>query len=275
MMKRGFLGQLKLVSATAPSLAARMAEGLFLKTRRFPAPEEEKRVLARGAVSRVKRGQECLRIWVWGRGPTVLLVHGWNGRGGQLASFVDPLVQTGFRAVAFDGAGHGSSTGDSSSMPWLAEDVLAVAAAFGPLHGVITHSLGGLSTLLALSRGLPCQRAVLLAPPAYPVKWFQLMSERLDLPPSVQRLLLARLHRRFDAGFDDLSGPQLARDLMTPALVIHDRQDRDVDLEDGRALADAWPGCRLQLTDGLGHLKILQNPDVVASALGFIRGPLM
>jgi len=39
----------------------------------------------------------------------VLLVHGWGGRGAQLASFVEPLVARGFSVLTFDAPGHGAS----------------------------------------------------------------------------------------------------------------------------------------------------------------------
>jgi len=99
-MERTLLGQLRLLSATAPTLAARVAEGLFLRTRRSPPRAGERAVLARGAVCRVRRGDQWLRAWIWGNGPTVLLVHGWNGRAGQLAEFVPPLLEAGFQVVA-------------------------------------------------------------------------------------------------------------------------------------------------------------------------------
>src|SRR3954465_12098288 len=38
----------------------------------------------------------------WGGGPLVYLVHGWGGEGPHLAMFVKPLVEAGYRVVAFD-----------------------------------------------------------------------------------------------------------------------------------------------------------------------------
>ena len=32
-----------------------------------------------------------IAAWRWGRGPTILLAHGWSGRGGQLSAFVEPF----------------------------------------------------------------------------------------------------------------------------------------------------------------------------------------
>ena len=41
--------------------------------------------------------------------PSVYLVHGWGGRGSQLAAFVEPLVAAGHRVVLFDAPSHGDS----------------------------------------------------------------------------------------------------------------------------------------------------------------------
>ena len=41
-------------------------------------------------------------MYSWGSGPTVLLVHGWEGRGSQLSAFAPALVKAGFRVVAVD-----------------------------------------------------------------------------------------------------------------------------------------------------------------------------
>ena len=51
----------------------------------------------------------AVRGHVWGAGPVVYLVHGWGGRGSQLASFVEPLLAGGFRVVMFDAPAHGDS----------------------------------------------------------------------------------------------------------------------------------------------------------------------
>ena len=53
-------------------------------------------------------------------------------------------------------------------------------------------------------------------------------------------------------------------------LVIHDSGDREVPRASGLALARAWPGARFSGTHGLGHDRILRNPEVVADAADFI-----
>ena len=45
----------------------------------------------------------------WGEGPPIYLVHGWGGQRPHLAVFVKPLVEAGYRVVAFDLPSHNES----------------------------------------------------------------------------------------------------------------------------------------------------------------------
>src|SRR2546427_4662875 len=56
------------------------------------APEHETAALAGARRTIVQVGGSPVSVWTWGHGPVVLLVHGWGGRGAQLARFVEPLV---------------------------------------------------------------------------------------------------------------------------------------------------------------------------------------
>jgi pimeloyl-ACP methyl ester carboxylesterase len=60
--------------------------------------------------------------------------------------------------------------------------------------------------------------------------------------------------------------------VQTPALVIHDRDDRHVPWAQGAHIARLWPGARLMSTDGLGHGRILHDEVVTRAAADFISG---
>ncbi len=57
-----------------------------------------------------------------------------------------------------------------------------------------------------------------------------------------------------------------------PLLVIHDRFDGEASWRDGAAIAGAWPGAALDTTTGLGHRRILADPNVIERAVSFISG---
>src|SRR5919107_5916537 len=143
------------VGRLTPTLAGRLAAKLFARPRRHARPARESELIARGTRVALPDG---LHATAWGAGPTVLLVHGWEGRGAQLGAFVDPLVAAGYRAVALDGPAHGDSPGRTTTGPEFARALITTRDVVGSLAGVIGHSFGGFTALLALSRGLPTAR---------------------------------------------------------------------------------------------------------------------
>jgi len=209
--------------------------------------------------------------WSRGEGPTVLLVHGWAGRGSHLGAFVDPLVRAGFRAVGFDAPGHGASEGKHSSMPEMAAAVAAIGRQVGPLAGIVAHSLGTSAATLALHDGLRAERCVYLAPPAGVSSFPARFCDALGFEPNVGERLLRRLEARFEVPFDRLDPTWLARRFPTPpVLIVHDRHDLDVPYPEAEALARAWSGARLIATEGLGHRAIRYRPEVVERSVRFL-----
>jgi pimeloyl-ACP methyl ester carboxylesterase len=85
--------------------------------------------------------------------------------------------------------------------------------------------------------------------------------------------MLAVLHARFQLSPADARAEQLSAGRTEPLLIIHDRSDADVPLRHPQAWAAAWAGARLELTEGLGHRRILREERVAAAIAAFIRGP--
>ena len=67
-----------------------------------------------------------------------------------------------------------------------------------------------------------------------------------------------------------ISAEENARGLSAPALIIHDRDDRDVPWQSSERLAQAWPGAELLYTQGLGHRRILRDPALLQRVVDFI-----
>lgn len=249
------------------TLTAKAALRLFLTPKRHRRPEREEEVLARGIPL---LGLERVAAWQWGQGPVVLLVHGWEGRGAQLGAFVDPLLEAGYQVVAFDARAHGVSPGSQATLLDFAQDIEAVAAQVGPLHGVIAHSFGCAGATLALSRGLVVRAAVFIAPPVRLADGAQAFGDALGLTPEVRATMQAIIERRVGITWDEVDGARLARERDTPLLVLHDREDREVPWAAGAELAHAWPRATLLSTSGLGHRRILRDPGVVSAAVQVI-----
>ena len=263
-------GVFRTVGAVAPGVAARWAEGLFCRPpRQEPRPSEEA-FLRTGTAFPVPFDDGALSAWSWGSGPVVVLVHGWGSRAGRWATLAPALLDRGFRVVTYDAPAHGRSPGRLASLPAFARALESVAAACGPVHGLVGHSLGGAAITLALGGGLHASRAVLIASPADPETFAERFAEVLAIPDPVRATMQRNLEVRLRMNWKDLYLPAVAARLRVPALVIHDRDDPDVRARDAEAMASAWPGAQLLVTEGLGHRAIIRAPAVVSAAAAFL-----
>jgi hypothetical protein len=263
---RAALGALQTLS---PPLAARVAQRIFTTPRRRVPRAWERSLLAGAVPFRLRAAGVEVHGARIGDGPAVLLVHGWSGGASQLAAFVPPLLAAGCSAVLFDGPAHGASAGRTATMPLLADAAGDVARRFRA-RAAVGHSLGGASIALALARGLALDAAVLVAPPSSGSGILEAFCGALELRGPTRAILRRRLERRAGVSVDDLDVPRLAPGLRTPALVVHDRADREVAFADGAAIVAAWPRARLVATEGLGHQRVLRDPAVVEEAVAFV-----
>ena len=280
------LAGVQTLDGASPELAALVAERLMFRTRRREAAVWERAVLSTAERFAVHSASGRVEAWSWGRGPVVILAHGWNGRGSQLGAFVEPLLEAGFQVVAFDAPGHGASDGSTSSLVHFANAFDAVVDAvrpfFQPISGVVAHSMGGAAVMFALNRaqnrarvtsepGVTPPRLVFIAPPIDLHDFVSTVSTGLGLSEPTEQALSSLVEARLGHRMADLQALRHATSMRAPLLVMHDEQDRAVPLECGESLVQAWPGAELRKSSGLGHNRILRDPESIATAVAFLR----
>jgi hypothetical protein len=278
--QRVWLATVGALSRVAPTMAARLAERLFLTPPRHPAPERERDLLTRALRTTIRVEGRRVVAWISGAGPRIMLVHGWGGRGAQLGAFVEPLVARGFSVAWFDGPAHGASDGRQVTIPETATALRAVVDAVGPARGIIAHSGGGMVAAWAVRRwllegfvDLP-QAIALVAPPADFAGYFERFARLSRLSDAARGQFRYQLEARVGAPLLAFDLPRLAADLPITALVVHDRNDAEVPWTDGAALVAAWPDAELVTTHGLGHRRILRDPAVVDRVTAFLAEQL-
>jgi pimeloyl-ACP methyl ester carboxylesterase len=259
---------LRTTATIAPPLATRWAESLFATPPRIRVRSAA--VLDAGHRFFVDAGQHRLAVWSWGDGPTAILLHGWGGRSDQLAQFVPPLLSAGFSVVAPDAPGHGDSTGRTSSVLAFADALEAVASRVGPVDAFVGHSAGAAAGALAMHRGLRVRRTVFVAPVASLTDVVVRLAWELHIPPWIADAMRRRFESRLGVPMSSLEVATLARRAPAPLLVFHDPADPEVPWHDAAAIAQAWPGARLVDAPGLGHNRILRDPQVVSQSVSFL-----
>lgn len=259
------------LSAISPRIAAHIAERRFLTPPRYSQPPHERDALARGTPTTVRDvAGHRVRAWRFGDGPAVLLVHGWGGRGGQMAAWLEPIEDAGFSAITFDAPAHGASSGRLASVPLFSRVIADLARHFGA-RAIVAHSMGAAALALAIGSGLEIDAAVLIAPPRSPTAFLERFETALGLSPAVVGAVRCRLERRYGVPLEQLHVPPRVAHVTSPMLVVHDADDREVPWSDGAAIAQACPGARLFTTNGLGHRRILRDPGVVRRGVEFVR----
>ena len=258
-----------------PELAGAWAERLFLTPPRAEFQETALDLLDARA-SFVSHKARRIATWEWGwksrEAPAVLLAHGWGGQTAQLRGFVFPLLAAGYRVIAFDQPAHGLSEGRLTGLPDFAEVLAEVAGHHGHPEAVVAHSVGAAAAAFAMSRGLAFRRAVLVSPPADVIGYSRRFARWHWIPEPVRGSMQAAIEERYGVRWDELEIERMAPRLSGAALVIHDRDDRIVPARQGIRFARAWRGARLLLTHGLGHGRILRDPQVTRAAADFIAG---
>lgn len=266
--------------AIAPGVAARIAHWLWFTPPRPRLSDTTRAFLATGAAIDLRVNGRGVAAWSWGPDmrnvPTIVLLHGWGGFAAQMQSFVPPLVNGGFRVVAFDAPAHGQSGasrfGSRQSTFFDFADVLVELSRRFDVVGLVAHSGGCTAASLAMRAGWRVPRAVFIAPMASPLAYRRMFEQALGITADVAQRFATEVERRLGASWEEFEVPSVARVAATPPLlVVHDRDDPETSWRDGAEIASAWPDALLVTTNGLGHRRLLRDPEVVAHVVAFIN----
>jgi pimeloyl-ACP methyl ester carboxylesterase len=207
----------------------------------------------------------------WGAGPTVLLAHGWESRRARWGAFIPPLVEAGFCAVGIDAPAHGDSPGEKANVLQYGKALVDAGGELGPLAGIVGHSFGAGAAVIALHRGLRAERAVFISGPSSIVGVIERWGRHDGLPESVIPDFVRLVEREVGEGVDFMDVTQIVPLLTTRALVVHDRNDKEIPLDEGLAVASAWRGAKLLVTERYGHRRIMLAAEVVRAVVEFLQ----
>ena len=266
----------RVVSAVSPALAARLAMQLFLTPLARRIAPGEARFLATARPLRLAVPSGQLHAYVWEAdtpgAPTVLLVHGWISHAARMAELVRALRARGLRVVAFDAPAHGRSSGRQADLQSFRAAINTVIAACGPVHGVLAHSFGALTTSLWLAEDRPASvRAVVLVgmmrDAGYVFESFALM---MALRADVLARFRTLFRNRYGIYPEELSTTGLVRRVPLPVMVVHGETDELVPAAHATEIAAQLYDGQLLIAPLLGHGAPLRDPATVAQITEFL-----
>lgn len=275
-MMAALRSQMWVMSRTSPDKAAARLADLFTTPPRPSVRHWERHAMTQARYTRRRFGAlGFLSVYRWvpegsGPHPKVLLMHGFGGRVSQLSGMAEPLVAAGYEVLGFDAPGHGKSPLRNAGLPDFVDALEMFATQEGMFDTVIGHSMGGAALATALRLGMSAKRAILIAPPVYPGTYLAQAGRMLGATDKVTGRAQALIEAQYGRAFDEFRTPLNASILAQDALILHDREDRQVPLSDGQQVAEAWGGAQLEVTEGLGHTRILRDPSTVALVQTFL-----
>ena len=258
-----------------PHASTRYAYKLFATPRSRAKHWKTDAVIESAVVSDLMFDNLKIKIYEWGTGDKiVLLVHGWESRGTALRMFVNPLLKSGFKIVAYDAPAHGDSEGMELNLPTNARVIAAVMEKFGGVfQGAIAHSFGCTSIIFALQHinpKLTVERVVLLAvPPRIEIILNGFMN-RVQAPTQLRKYIFKKIHgihpnlENFDAALSE------NKVNVKKLLLVHDLQDDVTPIKTAEVFEKNWGNAHLLITEGFGHYRLVKNPDVVRYIIAFI-----
>jgi pimeloyl-ACP methyl ester carboxylesterase len=216
-----------------------------------------------------------IATYVWGdpsNQPYALLAHGWSSFGLRFLPWVARLRAQGLAVVTFDQPGHGHSTGKLCTLPEFIATIRAIGTHYGHAALAVGHSLGGAAVTLAQDEDWHAERLILLAPAVDMKAAASRFFRFVRLGEHLRQPFYDWLLRRTGVSVEQLQVYRRLPALGQPALIVHDLDDADVPWDEGERYAQFWPGARLYTTQGLGHRRVLDAPEVIDAALAFVRG---
>lgn len=263
----------KFLSFISTNLAVQFAAKLFTTPIKHKIPKRELEMDSKSRQETIFVPSIHKNIVVYHFGASekkILLVHGWSGRGTQLVKFAEAFVKLGYETISFDAPAHGKSPSNSTLMPEFIESILEIDKQFGPFEAAVGHSLGGMSLLNAIKKGLKLHRLVIIGSGDVVQDIINDFVRKLELDAKFNYLLRIHFENKHQLSMDSFSAYHGAKTVDFPTLVIHDQDDDEVPVSCAHHIHQNLKNGALMLTENLGHRKILGDAKVIQKTIQFI-----
>ncbi len=271
---KGILFTAKALEIISPKLATKFAIKLFTMPIRHKLPkrEIEMDVKSKQQLVKIEAINKEIMLYRYGSGEKkVLLVHGWSGRGTQLVKIADELLKLGYSTISFDAPGHGKAPGKTSNMTEFIAAAMEIEKQFGPFEFAIGHSLGGMTVMNAIKKGLNVKKAVIIGSGDVVQDIMDDFVLKLGLKTEISKLMRIAFENKLGETMNSYSAYIAAKEVSIPVLVIHDENDDDVPVTAGQHIHQHLKNGQIMITKELGHRKILGDSKVIQRIVEFIR----
>lgn len=264
--------KLKLLSAISKKKAARLAFDLFrtpIRKKKKPLPK----IFAEAQNLQMRVHNMTIKGWRWNQSEKkILIVHGFESSAINFDRYIRPLMNKGYEILAFDAPAHGHSSGKMITAPIYKDTIKAIDKKYGPIHGFIAHSFGGLAASLALEEinHTADHKLVLIAPATETTTAINSFFKFLKLDDPVRIEFEKLIIRTGGVSSAWYSIRRAMKNIRARVLWLHDENDDTTPLSDAfQVKADNRPNLKFHITKGLGHRKIYRDNKVAKEIENF------
>ena len=217
--------------------------------------------------------EKKIAAWIIGRGPSILFVHGWNGRGVQFQSFFQATPDAGFSVLHFDAPAHGLSEGEMTNYMEITESIEQIFKhdLGRNIVGVVAHSLGTSAVINHMSRH---QSKIPLVLISAAIELMELLFKNFKLhgvPRETYLKLMDEVEEEFKIPLETQNPSDLVGGIISDVLIIHDVDDRITPVGPSRKVHEQLKNVDLYETQGLGHSLLLKDQVVVNKSLNYLK----
>ncbi|MCH9812866.1 MAG: alpha/beta hydrolase [Epsilonproteobacteria bacterium] len=267
----------RFTSTFMPTLAMNSAYKLFHTPIQSKSREIEDRLAKEAKQWSIEVDSSItLQAYRWGNvnHPLVLIVHGWSSSATSMSPYITMLLKNNFQVISYDAINHKKSRGKVSDLSSWAKSVSAVVQSVGSVECIIAHSLGAAAVVMASNVGLNSQKLVLISPmndaKSITDKFGKHFSISLNIIQKMRDYAWEQHEKQLKLYGKDWKDVFVSN-FHVPTLIIHDKNDAEVSIEDSKLLIKNWKWAILIETEKLGHRKILYSKRVMNDILDFIR----
>jgi pimeloyl-ACP methyl ester carboxylesterase len=255
-------------------LATQLALYLFFRPQRFKRPVREQQMHENTLktscyVPTINKEIQVFRFA--GKGPKVMLLHGWSGRGTQLFVFANELRKLNAEVITFDMPAHGQSKGNKTNIVELVACIKEVYTKYGPFDHAIAHSMGSMALLRSLRDGISMKSVAIIASGDKVRNVFYRFSEQFQFSNKVTEQMIQTVEKQFGMNLESYSASMSLEYLEMPLLIVHDKHDKETPFAYSKDLHEIASNSELLLTSGLGHHRILRDSKTVQRIIQFIN----
>lgn len=280
LMLKYYKAKIRTIGMVSPEKAATEAFDLFCTPNKSRKTPKIPPIFHQSLPVSVEVGGITARGFQWkselAEARKILIVHGFNSCAYKFEHYVLSLIKEGFEVLAFDAPGHGISDGKRINSLIYRDTILAIEANFGPLYGIIAHSMGGLAAALAFEIMLDTnkRKLVLIAPATETKTAIENLFALIPVKPTVKQAFYYYVTNLAGKPISYFSVARVVRTLNAHVLWIHDETDTICTFKDVEPLLkETIHSTEFLITKGLGHNQVYKEFSTRDRILHFIQSP--